>query len=93
MDSGSGSGCGCCGCGGCGCLVLVIAIIVAVVMVFAIFVPMNHNYDHMIPDDYQEYYPDLDDGTRSPSHQDSIQLCYHLTESNQASQRIILTEL
>ena len=81
MDGGSGSGCGCCGCGGCGCLLFFVALIVAIMMVFALFAPMNHNYEHMIPDEFQEFYPDFNDGTLVPSDEASILPAYELTES------------
>lgn len=80
MDGGSGSGCACCSCG-CGCLVVLIAIILAFGMLFAVFTQMNRNYEHMIPDEFQEYYPDFDDGTGIPSMKGSILPAYELSES------------
>ena len=80
MDGGSGSGCACCSCG-CGCLVVMIAIIVAVGMLFAFFVPTNHNYEYMIPDEFEEYYPEFDDGTSIPSDKGSILPVYELSEA------------
>lgn len=82
MDGGSGSGCGCCSCGCLGCLAPFIAIIVAIMMIFALFAPMNRDFQHMIPDDFQEYYPDFNDGTSIPAGQGSILPCYQLSESS-----------
>ena len=78
MEGGSGSGCACCGCG---CLVLLIAIIVAVVMIFAFVVPTNYDYQQLIPDEFQEFYPDLEDGTGIPSHNRSVLTDYDLSAS------------
>lgn len=79
MDGGCGSGC-CCGCG-CGCFVLIVAVIVAMIMIFAFFVPMNHNYEYMVPDEFQEYYPDSNDGTSLPHNKVSVLPGYELSES------------
>ena len=79
MDGGSGSGCGCCGCG-CGCLVVFVAIIVAIVLIFGLIVPMNHNYEYMVPDEFQEYYPDFNDGSSIPADKETILPCYELSE-------------
>ena len=76
MEGGSGSGCACCGCG---CLVLLIAIIVAVVMIFAFVGPTNSDYQQLIPDEFQEFYPDLEDGTGIPSNNGSILPGYDLS--------------
>jgi hypothetical protein len=79
MEGGSGSGCACCSCG---CLLFFIAIIVAIVMVFALFVPMNNNYGHVIPDDFQEYSPDINDGSVFPSVNRPVRPIYELSESS-----------
>lgn len=80
MNGKSGSGCGCCGCG-CGCLVFLVAIFLVLGMVFAIFAPINHNFEHMTPDYFDEYYPDTNDGTAIPADKGSILPAYELSES------------
>ena len=80
MDGGSGSGCACCSCG-CGCLAFLVAIILVIGITFAFFVPTNHNYEYMVPDEFQEYYPEFDDGTSIPSDKGSILPAYELSES------------
>ena len=50
-------------------------------MVFAIFAPMNHNFEHMTPDNFDEYYPDTNDGTAIPADKGSILPAYELSES------------
>lgn len=80
MDGGSGSGCGCCSCGCLGCLAPIIATILAIGMIFAIFAPGNHNFQNMMPDDFQEYFPEFNDGTGIPIDKGSIQPCYELSE-------------
>ena len=50
-------------------------------MVFAIFAPMNHNFEHMTPDNFDEYYPDTSDGTAIPADKGSILPAYELSES------------
>jgi hypothetical protein len=80
MDGGSGSGCGCCGCG-CGCLVFLVAIILAMGMIFAMFAPMNRNFEHRFPDEIQEYYPDFNDGTGIPADKGSILPVYEISVS------------
>jgi len=78
MEGGSGSGCACCGCGY---LVLFIAIVVAIVMIFVFVVPTDSDYEQLIPDEFQEFYPDLEDGTGIPSNNGSIQPGYALSAS------------
>jgi len=91
MDGGSGSGCGCCSCG-CGCLTVLIAIIVALVMIFAFFAPVNHNYEHRIPDNFQEYSPEFNDGTIIPTDEGSVMPCYLLSSSSELTYLSIQTE-
>ncbi len=81
MDGGSGSGCGCCSCGCLGCLAPFIAVILAIMMIFALFAPTNHRFEQMIPDDFQQYYPDSNDGTGIPADKGSILPTYELIES------------
>ena len=81
MDGGSGSGCGCCSCGCLGCLAPLIAIILAIIMIFAVLVPGNRNFEHMIPDYFDEYYPDINDGTGIPIEKGSILPTYGLSEA------------
>ena len=80
MNGKSGSGCGCCGCG-CGCLVFLVAIILAMGMIFAIFAPMNHKYKYMTPNNFDEHYPEIHDGTAIPANRGFILPAYELSES------------
>jgi len=80
MNGGNGSGCGCCSCGCLGCLAPLIAIILIFGMIFAFLVPMNHNYQQMMPDDFQEHYPEFNDGTGIPAEKGSILPVYELSE-------------
>lgn len=81
MDGGSGSGCGCCSCGCLGCLAPIVAVILVIMLIFGFFMPMNHNFDSMYPDYYDEYYPDLNDGTGFPTDKGTIQPVYKLAET------------
>lgn len=90
MDGGSGSGCACCSCG---CLLFFIAIIVAIVMVFALFVLMNNNYGYVIPDEFQEYSPDFNDGSVFPSVNRSVRPIYELSESSAKTYGSILADI
>jgi|GEM_PF-1726957 hypothetical protein len=92
MDGGSGSGCGCCSCGCLGCLAPFIAIIMVIMMIFAIFAPMNRDFEHMIPDNFQEYYPDFNDGTSIPTDKGSVMPCYQFSESSVITSRGIPAE-
>ena len=58
-----------------------VAIFLVLGMVFAIFAPMNHNFEHMTPDYFDEYYPDTNDGTTIPADKGSILPAYELSES------------
>jgi len=42
---------------------------------------MNHNFEHMTPDYFDEYYPDTNDGTAIPADKGSILPAYELSES------------
>lgn len=86
MEGGSGSGCACCSCG---CLVFFVVIIVAIVLIFAFFVPINQNYQYRIPDEFQEYYPDFNDGSGIPSGKRSVLPNYELSEPSAISYRSI----
>ncbi len=92
MDGGSGRGCGCCSCGCLGCLVPFIAIIIAIIMIFAFFAPVNHNFEYMIPDDFQEYHPDFNDGTSIPTDQGSVLTCYEFSETSVITYRSSLAQ-
>ncbi len=92
MDGGSGSGCGCCSCGCLGCLAPIIAAILVIGMIFAIFAPMNHDFHDMMPDDYQEYFPDFNDGTSIPSGKGLAVPCYQLSDSSAITTLSILTQ-
>jgi len=74
------SGCGCCGCGCLGCLLPVIVIIMVIAMVFSIFTPMNHHFEYMIPDDFQNYFPDFDGSSSLPSDEGATAVRYELRE-------------
>ena len=92
MDGGSGSGCGCCSCGCLGCLAPFIAIGLVIMMMFAIFAPMNRDFQHMIPDDFQEYSPEFNDGTIIPTDKGSILPCYQLSSSSELTYLSIQTD-
>lgn len=81
MDGGRGSGCGCCSCGCLGCLMPLIAIVIVMMVIFGLFVPMNRNYQHMIPDTWDEYYPDINDGTNLPTDKGALLPAYELSEA------------
>jgi len=90
MEGGSGSGCACCSCG---CLLFFIAIIVAIVMVFALFVPMKNNYGLVIPDEFQEYSLDFNDGSSISSVNRSVRLIYEVSESSAKTCGSILADI
>jgi len=41
---------------------------------------MNHNYQQMMPDDFQEHYPEFNDGTGIPAEKGLILPVYELSE-------------
>ena len=92
MDGRSGSGCGCCSCGCLGCLAPLIAIIMAIIMIFAVLAPWNRNFEHMIPNDFQEYFPDFNNGSSIPAEKGTILPCYEFAEFSAITYRSILTE-
>lgn len=99
MDGGSGSGCGCCSCGCLGCLMPIIATVLVFGLIFAIFTPMNHDFQNMtpedfqnmMPDDFQEYFPDFNDGSRIPWGKGLVAPCYELSDSSASTSLSILT--
>ncbi len=71
-----GKGCACCSCGCFGCLMPIIAAIVVIGLLLAIFAPFTHEYQHMIPDDFRQIFPDINEGTRLPSHEGMVAPVY-----------------
>jgi len=62
-------------------------------MVFALFVPMNKNYGHVIPDEFQEYSLDINDGSVFPSVNRPVRPIYELSESSAKTCGSILADI
>ncbi len=84
------NGCGCCGCGcGCGCLMFIIAMVLVMGLVFAILMPGHQNFEQMIPDTFDEYYPHFNNSIEPNYGTGSFLPLYGLSEVPPATNALI----